>query len=156
MKDEIIDDASSLSHQLASNYADYLKVDTSGSRGEVSEEVSGLQKLMDELYTTLLTVQESNEEVLLSRLPTFLEKARELEGVFTQIDVVASSVSSISANLQQLENAANAIDKQVDTNPFKKVFGYFRSSSQQEKEVVIIPNVFSSEQLLGMEEGSET
>ncbi|XP_063693921.1 uncharacterized protein LOC134825646 isoform X2 [Bolinopsis microptera] len=111
-------------------------------------EVDGIQKLMDELYTTLLTLQDSNKEVLDARLTLFSEKAKELESLFTQIDIIHQAVSNISSNVTQLEVAATAIDKQVDSNPLKKMFGFFKGSSERESDEVTIPQIFNTQTLL--------
>ena len=50
----------------------------------------------------------------------------------------------------QLELAATAIDKQIDSNPLKKVFGFFKSQSERENEQVRIPPVFNSEALFNV------
>ena len=44
-----------------------------------------------------------------------------------------------------MEEAAAVIDKQVDSNPLKKMFGFFKG--ERDSEVVEIPPIFSSENL---------
>ena len=39
------------------------------------------------------------------------------------------------------------VDKQLDSNPLKKMFGFFKGNSEKQNETVDIPSIFDSETL---------
>ncbi|KAL5258304.1 hypothetical protein ACHWQZ_G008964 [Mnemiopsis leidyi] len=95
---------SELSENVAKGYAGYFKLDNSNFITQLDSEVDAMQKLMDELYTTLLTLQECNTEVLDVRLADYMEKAKLMESVFLHIDIIQEAVSKISSNLSQVKS----------------------------------------------------
>lgn len=138
----------SSSEEICKSYAGYLDIQSMNVLSNIEEEIDGILKSMDELYTTLLSMQEINEEVVTHRVSGFMEKAQKLESIFDQIDAMYLAISAISSNLGQLEAAANSIDKHLfSSNPLKKMFGFFKSSSDSEPSKVHVPAVFSADDI---------
>lgn len=68
-------------------------------------------------------------------------------GPWENYDVKLSNFSSLLKQIFQLEGAATAVDKQLDSNPLKKMFGFFKGNSEKQNEKVEIPTIFNSQTL---------
>lgn len=133
-----------VAEQLSKGYAGYLIADNSGPVALLEDEIENLLKQMDEFYTTLHGVQETNTEVLSTMLPFFLQNVTKLQSLYTQIDTLSSAVNKVSHNMAQLESAADLIERQIDSGPIRKVFGFF--SKPEEPVEVVIPEVYKTEE----------